>query len=297
VVLLHGIGGGAAIWGERGSDTVQALVRAGYRAVAVDLPGYGQAVAEPVPDMAALVQAVQGVLAELRAAPQAPAQVVLLGHSMGGMVAQALMAAQVANPRAEEITVAEHGVGASAGPRSAVQGAGTDPAQHPAVGWTQGRVQGLVLACTSAAFGKPAADWQARFLAERLAPLDAGLGMAALADQLVPGLLAPQASSAARQAARDVMAAVPEATYRAVLRAIAGFDGRAALPHLHGPALLLAAEHDRTAPPEMMQRMAGRLPQATFVCLPDAGHIANVEAPLAFNAAVLGFLRRHFPVA
>ena len=34
-----------------------------------------------------------------------------------------------------------------------------------------------------------------------------------------------------------------------------------------------------------------------YVCLRDAGHIANVEAPAAFNAAVLDFLRRRFPAA
>jgi len=61
------------------------------------------------------------------------------------------------------------------------------------------------------------------------------------------------------------------------------------------PTLVLAAEHDRTAPPEMMQRLAARVAGAEFVSLPGAGHIANVEAPAAFNAAVVDFLLRHFP--
>jgi pimeloyl-ACP methyl ester carboxylesterase len=154
-----------------------------------------------------------------------------------------------------------------------------------------------VLTCTSASFGKADGAWQATFLAERLAPLDAGVGMAGMADRLVPGLVSPAASDEARAQARAVMGRVPEATYRAALKAIAGFDRRAALAAIAVPTLLLAAEHDRTAPPEVMQRMAARIAGSEFVSLPNAGHIANVEAPAAFNAAILDFLQRHFPVA
>jgi pimeloyl-ACP methyl ester carboxylesterase len=158
-------------------------------------------------------------------------------------------------------------------------------------------VHGLVLACTSASFGKADGAWQAQFLSERLAPLDAGLGMTGMADRLVPGLVSPEALPQALLLAREVMARVPEATYRAALQAIAGFDRREALASLGVPTLLLAAEHDRTAPPAVMQRMAERIAGSEFHCLASAGHIANVEAPAAFNAAVLTFLQRHFPVA
>ncbi|MBC7940209.1 MAG: alpha/beta fold hydrolase, partial [Chitinophagaceae bacterium] len=78
------------------------------------------------------------------------------------------------------------------------------------------------------------------------------------------------------------------------LRAIAGFDRRAALGAIDVPTLCLAGAHDRTAPPDVMQRMAARIPGAEYTCLADAGHIANVEQPVAFNAAVVAFLQRHF---
>jgi pimeloyl-ACP methyl ester carboxylesterase len=90
------------------------------------------------------------------------------------------------------------------------------------------------------------------------------------------------------------MARVPEATYRQALQAIAGFDRRAALGAIDVPTLVLAGEHDRTAPPAVMQRMADRINGAQYLCLPQAGHIANLEAPGAFNAAVVAFLQRHF---
>ena len=246
VLLLHGVGGGRSIWADAASGTAAAIAAAGYRAVALDFPGYGDSAGEPT--LAAMVHSALDLMAHARAD-----RTVLLGHSMGGMVAQELM---------------------HLAPQAA---------------------QGLVLACTSAAFGKPGGEWQHKFLAERLAPLDAGLGMAGMADLLVPGLVAPEAPAGAREAARSVMAAVPEATYRVALKSIAGFDRREALAALRVPTLMLAAERDRTAPPDVMQRMACKVSGAEYLCLPGAGHIANVESPAAFNAAVVSFLRRHFP--
>ena len=251
LLLLHGIGGGRSIWSDEGSGTTAALAQGGYQAVAIDLPGYGQSAGTP--DMDSMVQAVLDV-ADHIGAQFATSRTVLLGHSMGGLVAQEVAA------------------------------------RHPQ------RLQGLILTCTSASFGKADGAWQAQFIAERLAPLDAGLGMAAMANKLVPGMVSPQAPAAALQIAVDIMSRVPEASYRSALHAIASFDRRAALAQIVVPTLLLAAEHDRTAPPEVMQRMAARIPGSSYECLARAGHIANLEAPAPFNKAVLTFLQRHFSI-
>ncbi len=40
--------------------------------------------------------------------------------------------------------------------------------------------------------------------------------------------------------------------------------------------------------------MAARIKGSDDVCLRDAGHIAPLNAPQAFNAAVVVFLLRHF---
>jgi len=242
VLLLHGIGGGKAIWRE----SLSAIAAAGYRAVAIDFPGYGDSAGAPTMD--AMVGAVNAVIDTLGAP-----RTVVVGHSMGGMVAQELVARD-----------------------------------QRRLGW----LGGLVLACTSASFGKADGAWQAKFVAERLAPLEAGLGMAGMARQLVPAMVAPMASDAAREASIDVMSRVPEASYRVALQAIAAFDRRAALASIALPTLCLAAQYDRTAAPEVMQRMAARIPNADYECLADAGHIANVEQAAAFNAAVLAFLQR-----
>lgn len=250
VLLLHGIGGGQGIWNDAASGTASALAAAGFRAVTVDLPGYGASARLKPCGMPCMAQHVLR-LADALAAEQDAAPLVLLGHSMGGMVVQELVA------------------------------------RHPQ------RAAALVLACSSAAFGPPGGDWQARFVAERLAPLDAGLGMAGMAAALVPPMLGPSARPEAAVLAQAVMAQVPEATYRAVLQSIVSFDQREALPRIAVPTLLLAGEHDPTAPAALMQRMASRMPHSQFVALPGTGHIANVERPALFNAAVLAFLQQH----
>jgi 3-oxoadipate enol-lactonase len=83
---------------------------------------------------------------------------------------------------------------------------------------------------------------------------------------------------------------VPEATYRAALASIVAFDRREALAAISMPTLLIAGEHDRTAPPSVMQRMAERIVGSRFTVLANAGHIANLEQPPAFERALLAFI-------
>jgi pimeloyl-ACP methyl ester carboxylesterase len=54
--------------------------------------------------------------------------------------------------------------------------------------------------------------------------------------------------------------------------------------------LCLAGAHDPNASAAMMQRMAAKIPGARYVCLAGVGHLPNLEAPQAFDAAVLDFL-------
>ena len=83
VVLLHGVGGGKEVW----PDQLTALAQAGYRAVAWDMPGYGASPAVEPFTMRALADALHRLIQSLGAP-----QIVLLGHSMGGMVAQEYLA-------------------------------------------------------------------------------------------------------------------------------------------------------------------------------------------------------------
>jgi len=85
------------------------------------------------------------------------------------------------------------------------------------------------------------------------------------------------------------MGRVTPATYRAALTCLVGFDRRARLGELRAPCLLVAGARDPVAPPDMMRRMAARIPGARFVEIEGAGHLANLERPRAFNAALARF--------
>ncbi len=248
VVLLHGVGGGHAAF----SVTLPVLAQAGYRVVAWDAPGYGDSALAPADDgplsMAHMARALLRLVRHLGAK-----RTVVVGHSMGGMIAQEACFAQ------------------------------------------PGALDGLVLFATSAAFGKPGGDWQRAFLQSRFAALDAGLGMAGLAPVLVGGMLALGASAHTHAAAVNLMSTVPEATYRAALAAIVAFNRLENLPRINMPVLCLACDEDKTAPPAVMEKMAEKIPEGAYQCLAHAGHLGNMEQPEAFNAAVLGYLQRHFP--
>ncbi|MGT2505872.1 alpha/beta fold hydrolase [Cupriavidus basilensis] len=246
VLMLHGIGGGKAAWPAQ----LDALSQAGYRAVAWDMPGYGDSALIAPYDFAGLAQALQPVL---QAERDAGRRVVLLGHSMGGMVAQEAYAAM------------------------------------------PGLIDGMVLSGTSPAFGKADGQWQRDFVAARTAPLDAGKTMAQMAAGLVRAMVAPDADAQAVAFAASVMAAVPPDTYRAALQALVRFDRREMLARIGVPVLALAGEHDANAAPAVMERMAQKIAGAEYLCLPGVGHLACMERPADFNAAVLGFLGRHFP--
>lgn len=241
LLFLHGIGGNRQVF-----DPQLAWFGArGWHAVAWDAPGYGDSPPPPPDDWdwAHLAAAVPALLDSLGVA-----RAVLVGHSMGGMLAQEV--------------AARHG----------------------------DRLHALVLSGTSPSFGPSGGAWQKRFLADRLAPLDAGRSMADLAPHLMRDMVAADADPAAVAVASAAMAAVPPATYRRMLQLLTRFDRRAALSSIPVPALLLAGAADRVAPPMVMKRMAAAIPDCRYQVIAGAGHIANLEQPAAFNSALDSFL-------
>ena len=151
----------------------------------------------------------------------------------------------------------------------------------------------VVLAQTSPAFGKADGDWQKSFIEARLGPLDRGETMASLAPALVQELVGNNPDTKGIDLARDCMASVPEASYRASMRALLGFDQRKALADIKVPTLVLSGSKDKNAPAPMMAKMATYIPSACYVELEDAGHLVNLERPKAFNAALDQFFRAH----
>jgi 3-oxoadipate enol-lactonase len=160
--------------------------------------------------------------------------------------------------------------------------------------WLTGNPQtpaAIVLAQTSPAFGRPEGEWQRQFIDARLGPLDRGETLASLAAKLVAELVGDDVDAAGLALARDCMASVPEASYRAGMLALLGFDQRHALKDIRVPTLLLSGSKDKNAPAPMMAKMATYIPSAKYVELDGVGHLANLERPRSFNAAIDQFLK------
>lgn len=243
IVFLHGIGGAARQFAGQ-------LAHFGrtHHAIAWDMPGYGGSAPLPLVTMEALAAALGGFIAELGL--ERP---ILVGHSIGGMIVQRLVAT----------------------------------APHAA--------RALVLAQTSAAFGGKDPAWAEGFIRDRLGPLDEGRTMAEMAPAMVEALVGDDPDPAGLALARDCIAHTPDSTYRDTVLAMPGFDMRDALARITVPTLVLSGTKDPNAPAAAMQRMAERIPGARYTALEGVGHLAHLEQPARFNAALDAFLQEIGP--
>ncbi len=88
VLMLHGIGGGHLAF----APQVETLASSGYRAVAWDMPGYGRSAPIEPYNFKGLAQSCIALIEALMKGDSTPRGVILVGHSMGGMVAQEVVA-------------------------------------------------------------------------------------------------------------------------------------------------------------------------------------------------------------
>lgn len=67
-------------------------------------------------------------------------------------------------------------------------------------------------------------------------------------------------------------------------------DLRPRLPEIAVPALVLVGAEDRSLPPDRSRTLAGGIPGARLVEIPEAGHLSALEQPEAVTAAMGEFL-------
>jgi len=58
------------------------------------------------------------------------------------------------------------------------------------------------------------------------------------------------------------------------------------------PTLIIVGEDDPGMPVSAAEAMQARIKDSKLVIIPSARHLSNVEQPAAFNAALVGFLRK-----
>jgi len=127
---------------------------------------------------------------------------------------------------------------------------------------------------------------------ERIEKVATG-GLAAIVD----GTLASWLTEDWRNAHPDRVAAIRRMVlgndpqgYIACCQALKGLDYLRRLPEVTVPILYIGGRQDMGAAPEVMQAMADATPSGVYTPIENAAHIANINAPKAFNAAVARFL-------
>jgi 3-oxoadipate enol-lactonase len=150
-------------------------------------------------------------------------------------------------------------------------------------------VASLALIGTTAAFGGRDDAFKDKFIAARLGPLDAGRKISELAREFVPEIVGPIATEETLATATKSMAAVPDETYRAIIRCLVTFNRRADIETLRIPTCLIAGEHDQNAPARTMARMADKISGSQYHEIAGAGHLINLEAGGQTNAILNNF--------
>jgi len=245
LVLLAGLGYPGWQW-----HKMAPLLAPYCQVILPDNRGVGQSSKPPVPYTAAMLAAdVAGLLDALGLD-----QAVILGHSMGGFVAQAL--ALEFPQRVSKLILAATNFG---GPRHvpitpAAMAVLTDTTGDPLT-----RLRNGISVSTAPGFADAHPEIVAEWLAWRAAnPLDP-VGYQA---QLAIGLSLLQQESA--------------------------FDQR--LPAITAPTLILFGAHDAVVPPANAALLAQQIPHSRVHILPDAGHFFPLETPEEAARVVVEFV-------
>ena len=67
-------------------------------------------------------------------------------------------------------------------------------------------------------------------------------------------------------------------------------DSSPLLASIHVPTLIVVGEEDTITPPALSEQMYKAIGGSEYIVVPDAGHLANLEQPDAFNRALARFL-------
>lgn len=152
------------------------------------------------------------------------------------------------------------------------------------------RVCGLILMNTRADGDAPEDKVRREALVRRVDEQ----GTAALADALLPKLLAPNAVSTMPGLVDGVRAMIGSVSPSGAIGALRAMRDRAdstpLLSQIAVPTLVVAGRADQLIPVEHARAMAECIPGAQFTVIPGSGHLAPLEQPVATTRVVGEFL-------
>jgi pimeloyl-ACP methyl ester carboxylesterase len=114
-------------------------------------------------------------------------------------------------------------------------------------------------------------------------------------EPFVRGLLPKLLLRPESPAGRDLLERMLSNGAAGMANALAAMQGRTdttpALAKIEIPTLVLVGSGDALTPPGVARDLAARIRGARLEVLENAGHVSNLEAPEAFDAALTGFFR------
>ena len=244
LIMLHGWGLHSSIWSAGDNNLAEQLARH-YRVTMIDLPGHGNS--------AALNEGFNFTTAIEIIADQLPPAAILLGWSLGGLLAQQL-ARQLPQQISQLILLTST--------------ARFTQAEH----WAAAMPTTTLDSFGSALSKNPAATVQ-RFLALQVRGSDNER------QQLRDLKQALSESPSARPAALS-----------SGLNILRDTDLRLGLAHIAQPTLCLYGQHDRIVPAAIGPSMATSIPQARHLTINGAGHAPFLSHPKQTGQAILEFI-------
>lgn len=151
-----------------------------------------------------------------------------------------------------------------------------------------GRLRSLTLADTTSRYpAEAAAVWAQRIEVAR------AQGMGPLAQPTLQRWFTPAFHARCPEvvaSVRQLILATPVAGYVGCSQAIPRIDLTARLHAIDCPVLVICGADDPGTPLAMSEEIHAHIPGSRLVVLPEAAHLANLEQPEAFTAALRGFL-------
>ncbi len=145
------------------------------------------------------------------------------------------------------------------------------------------RLLSLTLAEAVTGSGMDSAETRAQKIRDREEELDR-IGVEAFARARAPNSVSPTASDEIRQRAVDNAMQMQLPGYTRAHRALVGANIFDEITPLKVPAMIVAGADDRSAPAEMVQRIADAMPGIRHEIIPGIGHQIYLEHPERFNA-------------
>jgi 3-oxoadipate enol-lactonase len=153
------------------------------------------------------------------------------------------------------------------------------------------RVAGLVLADTRTTVDNPDR------LAARVRSIDTvrQRGPSAIADEMIPGLIAPATHVTRPDVAAELRRLIEDQSTDAIADGLRAMmtrpDSADVLAAVHVPTLIIVGSEDTITTVADAESMHRAVRGSQLVVIPGVGHMSNMEAPGEFNRALLEVLR------